>query len=430
MNIIIAVIIFGLVVFVHELGHYLLAKKNGIRVTEFSLGMGPRIASFVKGDTRYSLKLLPLGGSCMMLGEDGTDDTQTDSFISKSVFSRFSTILAGPVFNFVLALILSVIYVNMNGYDLPVVSDVTEKGAAYEAGLQDGDVIINYNGKKISSYGDLAFLDYFNPMHTMQEIRMDIRRNDKIIQTTLRPEEYMKYLLGFDFNQNDSPVKVTAILPGSPIEQKGLQAGDFIISINRNEIESGDDLRDYLAENPLNGEEIELSYLHDNKKKNILVKPKPYEYHNYGFSYGYKNYSAKGISALKYGYQEFIYWIKTGFKSIGYLVVGKVGLNQMTGPVGLINGISESVDQTQSLGIKALLSTFLTWSILLSSNLGLMNLLPIPALDGGRLLFLLIEAVRGKPISREKEAYIHAGGFVLLMCLMVFVFFNDIKALF
>ena len=140
MGIIIAVILFSAIVLIHELGHFLLAKKNKITVTEFSFGMGPRLVSTVKGGTRYSIKLLPIGGSCAMLGEDMDEDSQ-GTFGSASVWSRISVVAAGPIFNFILAFVLAVIIVACLGYAPAQVMDVTEGSAAEQAGLQDGDVI-------------------------------------------------------------------------------------------------------------------------------------------------------------------------------------------------------------------------------------------------------------------------------------------------
>ena len=147
MGIVLAILVFGVIVFVHELGHFLLAKANGIRVDEFSIGMGPRLLSWVKGETRYSLKLLPIGGSCMM-GEDDADDTSEGSFNSKSVWARISVVAAGAIFNFILALIFAVVIIGFTGYDKPVISGVVEGFPAEEAGMQAGDRIVKMNSKK------------------------------------------------------------------------------------------------------------------------------------------------------------------------------------------------------------------------------------------------------------------------------------------
>lgn len=432
MNLVFAILIFSIIIFIHELGHFLIAKANGIKVLEFSLGMGPRLFSFVSRETRYSLKILPIGGSCMMLGEDGPESNQEEgSYASKSVYARFSTIFAGPFFNFIYAFFLSIILIGINGYDIPVVSQVLQNGTADIAGLKDGDIIIAYNGSKITFYRDLSFINYLNPLHTTNKVELYVIRNNKKLNFTLIPEKDTRYLLGFDYTQNNSNlIEITNIIENSPLKKTNIQVGDIITSINNVQLTSIDDLTRYLKQHPLQGDNISLTYNHNNKSKKVLVKPKLFQYYSYGFSYNADIIEAKGINTLKYSFYEVSYWIKMGLKSITYLIRGKVGVDQMTGPVGIVKNIGEAVNDNADSGIGAVTSILLSWSILLSSNLGLMNLLPLPALDGGRLMFILIEAIRSKRINPEKEAYIHATGFILLMLLMIFVFFNDIKALF
>ena len=154
LNIIAAVLVFGLIVLVHEFGHFLLAKLNGIGVVEFSIGMGPRLCSWQRGETRYSLKILPFGGSCMMLGED-EKDADPKAFNNKSVWARISVVFAGPAFNFILAFLFAVIIVMNIGYQKFQISDVTEGSPAAEAGLQPGDVITRVNSRKITAYEDV-----------------------------------------------------------------------------------------------------------------------------------------------------------------------------------------------------------------------------------------------------------------------------------
>ena len=154
MSIIISVLVFSVLVIIHEFGHFLLAKKNGIGVTEFSLGMGPRIVSFDAKGTKYSWKLIPFGGSCMMVGEDENSERE-DAFGKKSVWARISVVAAGPIFNFLLALVLSVVYIGLEGYDQAKITYVDENYAAYEAGLREGDIITEYDGKDIVIFRDL-----------------------------------------------------------------------------------------------------------------------------------------------------------------------------------------------------------------------------------------------------------------------------------
>lgn len=341
MGIVLAILVFGLIVFVHELGHFLLAKANKIRVDEFSIGMGPRLLSFVKGETRYSLKLLPIGGSCMM-GEDDPEDVGEGSFNSKSVWARMSVIVAGAVFNFILALVFAIIVIGFTGYDAPVVSGVTENFPAAEAGIEAGDRIVKMNNKKINIWREISYYNMFHP-----------------------------------------------------------------------------------------GETVEVVYERDGVKQEVTITPKQDEVGNYYLgitSSGYEK--ANVLTAIQYGIYEVKFWISTTLSSLKMLVTGSVGLDQLSGPVGIVDVVDETYQASKSHGALVVILQMLNIGILISANLGVMNLLPLPALDGGRLVFLIMEAIRGKRVSPEKEGWVHGIGMILLLLLMVFVLFNDVKRLF
>lgn len=342
MGIILAILVFGTIVFVHELGHFLLAKANGIRVDEFSIGMGPRLLSKVKGETRYSLKLFPIGGSCMM-GEDDVDDTSEGSFNSKSVWARIAVVAAGAVFNFILAFIFAVIIVGYTGYDEPVISGTVPGFSAEAEGMEAGDRIISMNGKKINLWREVT---YYNTFHAGETVELVYERDGEKYEVTIVPkqDEDGRYLLGVQ----------------SPAEYK---------------------------------------------KANVFT-------------------------ALQYGVYEVKFWISTTLESLKMLVTGSVGVDQLSGPVGIGEIVNDTYQESKEYGVLVVIMQMLSIGILLSANLGVMNLLPLPALDGGRLVFLIIEAIRGKRVSPEKEGLVHMIGMVLLMALMIFVLFNDINRLF
>ena len=341
MGIVLAIIVFGLIIFVHELGHFLLAKINGIRVDEFSLGMGPRLISFVKDETRYSLKLLPIGGSCMM-GEDDVEDVGEGSFNSKSVWARIAVVAAGAIFNFILALVFSMIVVGYTGYDEPIISGIVEDFPAEEAGMQAGDRIVKMNNKKINLWREVT---YYNMFHQ--------------------------------------------------------------------------------------GETVDLVYERDGKKQEVTITPKQDEDGNYllGVTSPSEYKKANLLTAFQYGVYEVKFWITTTLESLKMLVTGGVGMDQLSGPVGIVDVVDETYQQSKSYGVVVVIMQMLNIGILISANLGVMNLLPLPALDGGRLVFLFIEAIRGKRVSPEKEGWVHGIGMILLLALMAFVLFNDIKRL-
>lgn len=342
MGIILAILVFGIIVFIHELGHFLLAKANKIRVDEFSLGMGPRLISFVKGETRYSLKLLPLGGSCMM-GEDDVNDMSEGSFNSKSVWARMSVVVAGAAFNFLLALLFSMIVIGYTGYDEPVISGVVEGFPAQEAGLQEGDRIVKMNNKKINIWREISYYNMFHPGETVDLV---YERDGEKYETTLTPKKD--------------------------------EDGTYLIGI---------------------------------------TSPAQYE-------------KANLLTAVQYGVYEVKFWICTTLESLKMLVTGDVGVDQLSGPVGIVSVVDETYQQTKSYGVIIVIMQMLNIGILLSANLGVMNLLPLPALDGGRLVFMIVEAIRGKRVPPDKEGWVHGIGMILLLALMAFVMFNDVKKLF
>lgn len=342
MGIILAILIFSFIVFFHELGHFLLAKKNGIDVDEFAIGMGPVLYSREYRGTRYAVRIFPIGGFCAM-GEDEEATDSPNNFNNKSVWARISVIAAGPVFNFILAYVFAVILTAMIGYDRPVISAVENGYPAAEAGLMAGDRIEKMGDKKIRIFREISI---YNQFHQGEDVKITYSRDGEEYTVTLSPKE-----------------------------------------------------------------DEELGY----SRLGIT-------------SEGYRK--AGVLRSLQYGAYSVNYWIGTTLESLKMLVTGKVSLNNLTGPVGIVDVVDDTYQESRSYGNFVVLVELLNIAIMLSANLGVMNLLPLPALDGGRLVFLFVEAVRRKRVPPEKEGYVHMVGIALLMALMVFVMFNDIRRVF
>ena len=424
MSIIIAILVFSVIIIFHELGHFLLAKRNGIAVTEFSLGMGPRLLSKVIGETRYSLKLFPIGGSCMMVGEDDDDDSQ-GSFNRASVWARISVVAAGPIFNFILAFIFAMIITSVIGYDPSTILQVEEGSPAQKAGLQEGDVITEFQGRHISIGRDL---ELYMTLHGLQNenVTLTYERDGEEHEISYTADSQTSYLLGFYYSTEGEPEVTQVMLDGSMMEA-GVQAGDIIREINGVKISTGQDIQDYIAANPLDGSEITLGIERNGDIRQISVTPKMTKQVDSGFVYNLYREKTNFPGVIKYSAVEVRYWITSTIESLVMLVKGPFTVNDLSGPVGIINVIGDSYEEAKTEGTVMVWMQMLYWAILLSANLGVMNLLPIPALDGGRLVFLIIEAIRRKKINPNVEGMIHFAGFVLLMVLMVFVMFNDIR---
>ncbi len=426
LNILVAIIIFSVIVVFHELGHFLLAKKNGIEVTEFSLGMGPRLLSTVKGNTRYSLKLFPIGGSCMMVGEDGEEDGP-GSFGHASVWGRISVVAAGPIFNFILAFVFALVITSVMGYDPPKVLSVEENSPAEEAGLQVGDIITSFQGKPISIGRDISL---YESLYGMQEdqIKMTVKRDGKKIDLNFKAASEKKYMLGFSYVPDGEP-EITEVFVDGAMMKAGVLAGDVITAVDGTKVSTGEELQTYLGEHPLGENAVTITVSRDGKEKEFTVQPTVRTQVSTGFVYNLYREKTNFFGVLKYSAVEVRYWISSTIDSLGLLIKGTFRVNDLSGPVGIVDAIGSSVEEAKSEGTVVMWMQMFYWAILLSANLGVMNLLPLPALDGGRLVFLLIEAVTKKKVNPNIEGMIHFAGFVLLMALMVFVFMNDIKRL-
>lgn len=426
MKILIALLVFSVIVLFHELGHFLLAKRNGIAVTEFSLGMGPRLLSTEKGGTRYSLKLFPIGGSCMMVGEDEDDDSE-GSFNNASVWARISVVAAGPIFNFILAFVFAMIITSVVGYDPARVLQVTEGSPAAQAGLKEGDIIKEFQGRHISIGRDL---DSYMTLHGLkdEEISLTYERDGKKHDIQFQANSESRYMLGFTYLSEGIP-EITQVMLNSAMTKAGVMPGDIIREINGTAVADSQEIQAYLQEHPLDGTEITLGIERDGKVETISAIPQMTKHVDSGFIYNIYREKTNFLGVMKYSAVEVRYWVSTTVESLMMLIKGQFSVNDLSGPVGIIDVIGDSYEEAKSEGAMMVWMQMLYWAILLSANLGVMNLLPIPTLDGGRLVFLLIESVRKKRLNPNVEGMIHFAGFVLLMMLMVFVMFNDFRRL-
>jgi len=323
-----AIFVFGLLILAHELGHYIVARKTGVKVLELAIGFGPKLFGWRRQGIDYSLRIIPLGGFCRMLGEDPEEAGQENSFPQKPLPVRAVVILAGSVMNLVLAvLVFFVIFFFLLGIpgDEARVGEVVDNSPAEEVGLKAGDRIREIGGESITSWEEVITAISAKPG---EELELKIERNDTVLNYRVTPEE-------------------------EP------QTGRGMIGITQS-------------------------------------------LDRYNF-----------FSSVKFSFYQF----GMIFAAIYHTFFGELPLD-VAGPVGIVHYIGEAA----RLGLADLL--FLTG--LISINLGIINLLPIPALDGGRLLFLIIEAVRGRPIEPEKEGLVHFIGFALLITLILFITYQDI----
>ena len=362
-SIIAFILIIGILIFFHEFGHFLLAKRNGVGVVEFSIGMGPKLFSRVKNGTNFCVRAIPFGGYCMMLGDESfvpdpslegekVDMDEDHAYSKKSVWARMSITLAGPVFNFILGFIFSVILIALVGVTTTKISGTVENSAAEEAGLQAGDEILKLNRTRVHQFKDISI---YMSLHEGEEITVTYRRDGEKMTAVIKPkidEETGAYLIGIYAPQRTKDLNV--------------------------------------------------------------------------------------LQVFRYGFYDFEYNAGAVIKSLGLLFRGKLGLNDLSGPVGMAGMVNDIVTEVEedtkeeSFFVTAfwVFVNLLNFASLISVNLGIMNLLPVPGLDGGKFLFLLVEAVIRRPVPKKMEGIITIAGFVLLFGLMIVVFFNDVIKVF
>ena len=380
MSIVLALLALSFLVFFHELGHFLAAKFFKVGVLEFSIGMGPRILSGVFRNTRYSLKLLPLGGSCAMLGEDAAgsgdfstakgeeeedvldfdgvvfakEDLEKYSFEKKPAWQRFIICFGGVWHNFLLAFLFAIILTVNIGTEFPIIGASTVKTPAMESGLQDGDRIVA-----------IAFAD------------------------------------------------------GSKRSLATLQELSIFLELHQEDFKKGD---------------IKLTVLRDGKKESFSFSPyREPESGRYRLGVQLKNGRVKAknpLQVIEYSCYEFRFNARIVFDSLAMILRGKVSRQDVMGPVGTVAVIGGAVQQSSSGGLRLTILVLMNLSLMLSVNLGIMNLLPIPALDGGRLLFILLEMLLRKRLNPKWEERINTVGMAILLLLMVAIVSNDVFNLF
>lgn len=348
MGIIFAIIIFGLIVTIHEFGHFICAKLSGIKVLEFSVGMGPKLLQKSLGETKYSLRLLPLGGFCAMEGEDSSEDNPR-SFRNAKLWKRMIVLVAGATMNFILGLVMCTIMVSMfevipttkiSGFSGHIDDDGTKTyyAQSYHTGLRHGDKIVKIDGTSIYSYLDIDYM-----------------------------------FATFKSETHDVVVK---------------RDGKRVV------------LKDVTFHDDASGEMMDFGLVTNDKSVLSVLK-------------------CSGESALSMGHIVGL--------SLKQMITGKLSKDQISGPVGVVTSINDTTQQAESTEDLVFMLVYMT--ALITINVGIFNLLPIPGLDGGRLLFCFIELFRRKPVKPEHEGYVHLAGMALLFGIMIFATYNDIVKL-
>jgi regulator of sigma E protease len=429
------VLVLGLLIFIHELGHFAVAKWSGVGVEKFSLGFGPKLLGFKRGETEYLLSLLPLGGYVKMVGEqpgeEVSDFDKERSFTHKPVSTRAMIVAAGPIMNLLLAVILLPI-IFMAGIQIPAYLDgearigfVVPGERADMAGINNGDVVVSANGKDISSWEGLITTLTLNPDNPLD---LSLRRGSTELSVTLTPEVDPDTGGGYAGIYPPMRPIIGSVSAGYPAKEAGLAEGDVILAIDGTGIAHWAELesyvkkvgleRSFLIEREIDGEastfSVKITPKFNEDTGVFLIGVSRFEelvFKQYGF-----------IDAVVRGVSSSIEMTGRLFMVIKGLIFGRYSLKTLGGPI--------MIAQVAGRAVEAGIIDLLSLVSFLSLQLGIINLFPIPVLDGGHLLFFGIEAVKGKPLSDRFVGIAQQVGIVLLIALMVLVTYNDILRIF
>jgi regulator of sigma E protease len=424
MTLIYFLIVIGILVFVHEFGHFIMAKRAGVRVEKFSLGMGPKIAGFKRGDTEYVISALPLGGYVKMAGENPDEEPTgaPDEFQSKTVWQRAKIAATGPLTNIVLAfLVMPLVFMVGTYSEGPAKVGFVEKDSPAErAGFLAGDVIEEVNGRGISDWTKALSLIAVNP-GTDVTVTVDRGGEKKVL--VLRPEEATELKIGMSGLVPDLPAEIGKLKSGFPAEKAGLKVHDRILAVDHQTIYHWNQFsamvkdskgRKLILDIERDGKRLEMSAtpVQDGGRYMIGVEPVMHlVFKKYGF-----------FESLRLGFDKTIEAIDLTFITLKKLLTLSLSIKTLGGPVM----IAQMSGQAAAAG----LSSFLSLLAMISISLGILNLLPIPVLDGGLILFLVIEAIRKKPVSRKVMEVSQSIGAAVLITLIAVVSYNDIVRMF
>jgi regulator of sigma E protease len=433
------ILVLGTLVFVHELGHFMMARRIGVRVLAFSLGFGPKLLSFRRGDTEYCVSAIPLGGYVKMAGENPKDGRTgaSDEFLSKSKWQRFQVLVMGPVMNLALALIVMAFVLYYNGANVPafasepvIVASVDVDSPAAKAGIQSGDHIIAIGDVPVADWEDFRLKTVTK---ANRPITLTVNRNAKTIRQEILPVGRGKYEEGVTGIKPILRPQILAVQPGEAAQEAGLQAGDTILAINGEKPKvtwtgpdsksPGTNVIDVIRLSE--GKPLTFEVSRDGQRREFVVTPRrindlvrigaqihPLEVH-------VVRPSLPG--AFKLSAERNWKDTKMIMRTLAGLFTGDTLMNQLMGPVGLA-GLSGEAAQAGWIQLFSLVT-------ILSLNLGLLNLMPVPVLDGGHIMILALEGLSRRDFSLKAKRQMLRAGFVLLLLLTVTVIYNDLTRL-
>ena len=422
------VFVLGVLIFVHELGHFLMARRIGVRVLAFSLGFGPKLIGFRRGDTEYRISAVPLGGYVKMAGEN-PDDARSgaaDEFLSKTKWQRFQVLVMGPVMNLVLAIVVMAVVLYQGApvpaflQQAPVIGSLTDQSPLKAAGLQPGDRFITVDGDPVTTWEEL--LDAV-VAKSKRRVSVRVDRGGKMIDTTFAPDGIGKY----DMVNLDSlgmlPImhpQVSSVQPNSPAHEAGLRPGDVVLAVAGESGITRERLVEVIKANE--GKPIILQIKRNNVVQDVSVTPRQIgDLVMIGTQLNgaeQRTIEPGPYQALKMSLDQNWTWTKMIFQTLGGLFTRNTSVKQLMGPVAIADLSGMAAEQGWI--------TLFSLMAMISLNLGLLNLMPIPVLDGGHIAILALEGVSRRDFSMKVKEKMLLAGFVVLLMLMVTVIYNDL----
>jgi regulator of sigma E protease len=416
--------VLGVLVFVHELGHFLAARRLGVRVLTFSLGFGPKLLKTRRGDTEYCISAIPLGGYVKMAGENPDDPRtgQPDEFLSRTKWERFQILIMGPVMNIVLAVVVMAVVlaqgteVPVYEQEPPVVGVVTPGSRAEAAGIRPGDRILSVAGDAVETWEDL-----FVAVGTRanRDVTVNFVRDGQTRSVMVRPEAEGRFEVGRIGVMPDVNPIISQVIPGDPADRAGVEGGDIVLAVNGVRMATRDQLIEAISRN--GGREIGLTI--QRGERQLEFRATPEQQGERGMLGVYvreptRTVNPGALEAIQMSIEKNVEFSGLIFRTLGGLFVGETSPRQLMGPVAIAQLSGESAEA----GWIALFTLMASISL----NLGLLNLLPIPVLDGGHILIMAVEGVARRDFSMAVKEKMLLAGFVLLMALMVTVIYNDL----
>jgi len=417
--------VLGVLIFVHELGHFLMARRIGVRVLTFSLGFGPKLLTFKRGDTEYCISAVPLGGYVKMAGEN-PEETRTgapDEFLSKSKWQRFQVLVMGPVMNLALALIVMAV-VLYQGAPIPlfesqpvVVDSVVDGSPGQAAGIQPGDLILAVGDKEVEDWEHFGLAI---ATRASRETTIRLVRAGRTMETTVLPKGHGKYDIADIGVLPPIHPQIATVTPGEAAEAAGLKPEDVIMAANGEHNIRYQRLIDIFRAS--DNKPVTLDIRRDGVMQQIVVTPKKFgEFARIGAQISQvetRVIKPNPAQAVVMSFKQNVDWTKMILETLKGLFTRDTPFKQLMGPVG----IAEMSGVAASAGWLALFQLM----AMISLNLGLINLMPVPVLDGGHITILALEGLSRRDFSMKVKEKMLLGGFVLLLMLMVTVIYNDL----